>query len=325
MKSFFFSIAFLIVNAFPLLASNGDTSSIRSYQWFCNLLERSSSERLVVLIDSLLNETELSPEIILLVNDAVYKRSLDREKNSFEGINLYPGSKFYSNWKTSSLFVFAERIPADTAFTLNLISDDHDLFTIPISGKITSRFGWRDSAHHNGVDINLKRGDKIYAAFDGMVRVASRHNGYGNVVVVRHYNGLETLYAHLSKLKVKPGDIVFSGQLIGLGGSTGRSSGPHLHFETRFKGVPVNPEYFVDLDSAKLHASNVVVKASRGGLTAFPAEVEFHHVKKGETLAGIARRYAISVTRLREMNGLTKRSRVKVGETLRVKSFTGRY
>ncbi len=125
-------------------------------------------------------------------------------------------------------------------------------FTMPSAGKITSRFGYRHYRLHKGTDIDLRTGDPVYAAFDGKVRIARYSPSFGWLVVIRHYNGLESLYAHLSRLLVQPGDMVSSGQIIGKGGSTGRSTGSHLHFELRYKGLPFNPELLIDFESGAL-------------------------------------------------------------------------
>ena len=105
----------------------------------------------------------------------------------------------------------------------------------PYVGKVYSKFGYRRGRRHQGTDIPLKSGTPVAAAFDGRVRMSSYVSGYGNLVILRHENGLETFYGHLSKRQVSVGDWVRAGDIVGLGGSTGRSSGPHLHFETRYK------------------------------------------------------------------------------------------
>lgn len=129
-------------------------------------------------------------------------------------------------------------------------------FVAPVRGKLTSPYGWRArfGRMHRGVDLNLHVGDSVVSAFDGKVRLVKYEaNGYGNYVVVRHDNGLETVYGHLSRALVKPGQRVRAGQLIAKGGNTGRSTGPHLHFETRFMGLPVNPEAIIDFDNHVTH------------------------------------------------------------------------
>ncbi len=116
----------------------------------------------------------------------------------------------------------------------------------PFNGNITSGFGFRKYRYHLGMDIDLNVGDSVKCAFDGKVRIAQRSKTYGYVVVVRHSNGLETYYAHLSKLLVKPNEDVSAGTILGLGGNTGHSFGSHLHFEVRYRGQPINPNYLID-------------------------------------------------------------------------------
>jgi murein DD-endopeptidase MepM/ murein hydrolase activator NlpD len=93
-------------------------------------------------------------------------------------------------------------------------------------GTVTSPYGWRDDKPHQGVDLEVHLHDSILCSFDGKVRLARNYDGYGKVVIVRHYNGLETLYAHLNKIKVKDGDVVKVGHFIGTGGMTGNASVP---------------------------------------------------------------------------------------------------
>jgi murein DD-endopeptidase MepM/ murein hydrolase activator NlpD len=144
--------------------------------------------------------------------------------------------ELYDDWNNIRCHAKTSVIP--NTYKINL---KH--FAMPINQSIiTSNFGKRWGRNHNGVDIKAYHGDTIYSAFSGKVRVVKNDtNGYGNVIVIRHWNGLETVYGHLSKQIVKPNEIVEAGQAIGLAGNTGRSSGTHLHFETRFCGIPINP------------------------------------------------------------------------------------
>lgn len=126
----------------------------------------------------------------------------------------------------------------------------------PVRGQLTSPYGWRArfGRMHRGVDLNLRTGDSVVSAFEGKVRLVKYEaGGYGHYVVIRHPNGLETVYGHLSRTLVRPGQLVRAGQLIGKGGSTGRSTGPHLHFETRFMGLAVNPEAIIDFTNHVTH------------------------------------------------------------------------
>ena len=124
----------------------------------------------------------------------------------------------------------------------------------PFNGNITSGFGFRKYRYHLGMDIDLNIGDSVKCAFDGEVRIAQRSKTYGYVVVVRHPNGLETYYAHLSKLLVKPNEVVKAGTILGLGGNTGHSFGSHLHFEVRYRGQPINPNYLIDFQKKCVRA-----------------------------------------------------------------------
>lgn len=149
-------------------------------------------------------------------------------KNAFE--------ELYDGWDNVHCHARTEYVPA--SYKINLKN-----FSMPIKhNNITSNFGRRWGRNHNGVDIKAYQGDTIYAAFGGKVRVVKNDpNGYGNVIVIRHWNGLETVYGHLSKQIAKVNEHVEAGQPIGLAGNTGRSTGTHLHFETRFCGLPINP------------------------------------------------------------------------------------
>ena len=125
-----------------------------------------------------------------------------------------------------------DNLPAEISFW---VVDTLSSYRCPRQGKVYSPFGPRRRRRHQGVDLPLHTGDPVYAAFDGKVRLSKYHRGYGNLVIIRHENGLETFYGHLSRREVEPGDWVRAGEVIGLGGSTGRSNGPHLHFETRYQ------------------------------------------------------------------------------------------
>jgi murein DD-endopeptidase MepM/ murein hydrolase activator NlpD len=166
--------------------------------------------------------------------------------------------------------------------------------------------------------VDLNKGEPVVAAFDGKIRIAERRGGYGNVVVIMHPNGLETVYAHLSKLKVKEGQVVLSGQTIGLGGSTGHSTGSHLHFEVRYKGHAVNPATFISFTENKLYDNMIVFKKTRNGINAYPVNAGFHTVKKGETWTMIAKKYGMNYKELCQLNGTQKRYYLKPGQKIRV-------
>ena len=117
---------------------------------------------------------------------------------------------------------------------------------------MTSNYGYRPRFRrvHKGIDLNLAVGDTVRAAFSGKVRLTKyERKGYGYYVVLRHENGMETVYGHLSRFLVKPDQYVRAGEPIALGGNTGRSTGPHLHFETRYLGIAINPAAIIDFEN----------------------------------------------------------------------------
>lgn len=130
-------------------------------------------------------------------------------------------------------------------------------YHMPVPGAVTSNYGYRPRFRrmHRGVDMRLSTGDTVRAAFNGRVRIVNYEaGGYGNYVVLRHDNGLETVYGHFSKHLVKRNQYVKAGEPIGLGGNTGRSFGAHLHFETRYMGVAINPAAIIDFANATVHS-----------------------------------------------------------------------
>jgi murein DD-endopeptidase MepM/ murein hydrolase activator NlpD len=201
--------------------------------------------------------------------------------------------------------------------------------------RVTSNFGFRWGRWHTGTDIDLETGDPVYSTFDGMVRVVGFDgSGYGRYVMVRHYNGLETLYGHMSKPLVESGQIVKAGDILGLGGSTGRSSGSHLHYENRYEGNPFDPKYIFDWDTHQVRADHFTLTSQvwdylRGGSTSrneYEAgdkptytRTMLHRVRSGETLSSIASRYGMSASALAKKNRISLRSTLQVGQKLRIK------
>lgn len=207
------------------------------------------------------------------------------------------------------------------------VDSGYNEFVIPHPGRVTSRYGWRKGRYHNGIDISLNTGDTVVSAFSGKVRYA-RYNegGFGNLVVIRHYNGLETFYAHLSKHLVVPNQEVKAGDPIGLGGNTGRSRGSHLHFETRFYDAPMDPEVVIDFEKQELKNENLFVHsglfrpgASASYIAASASGAEYHRIRSGDTLGHIARKYGTSVSQICRLNNIRPTTTLKIGRTLRIR------
>jgi RNA polymerase sigma-54 factor len=185
---------------------------------------------------------------------------------------------------------------------------DSDEFCFPVRNVKTSNYGWRWERGHHGVDIRLNTGDPVRCAFSGVVRVATHMGGYGNCIVIRHPNGLETLYGHLSKINVRPHQQVTAGDVIGLGGSTGRSTGPHLHFECRFLYQTFDPEWIIDFDTYSLRTRQLHLDKTYFGI---------HKPRKGETLEYKADNSFIQETLPKKR----KRTKVASAPTLNLNDF----
>lgn len=248
---------------------------------------------------------------------------------------------FSKHWNTATTNPYygisAEQLPEATAIEL---VDSLELYHYPYKGNMSSRYGPRRGRPHQGVDLPLKTGDPIYAVFDGKVRYSAySSSGYGNLVIVRHNNGLETYYAHLSVRDVEAGDWVVAGQQIGQGGSTGRSSGPHLHFEVRYSGQTFDPERIINFTTGELRRKELLLKRRHFSIHSkfeqdfddeeevakqeeaerkAAAAVQYHTVRSGDTLSGIAKKYGTTVSRLCSLNGIKSTTTLSIGRRLRV-------
>ncbi|MBO7137562.1 MAG: peptidoglycan DD-metalloendopeptidase family protein [Bacteroidaceae bacterium] len=264
-----------------------------------------------------------------------------------------PAAGLYPTWDNEYARTYDVKLPSEYKIDLR---DFH----MPCDSRmVTSHYGYRRSfrRQHYGTDIKVFVGDTIRAAFSGKVRVAAfERKGYGNYVIIRHPNGLETVYGHMSRNLVKPNQIVKAGEVIGLGGNTGRSTGSHLHFETRFLGQFINPEKLFDFEAQDVKgdfylfhsngrgtmlASNNIVggeeemdEETAQALMAKEAESEafqqkkiqqmrakprthIHKVKSGETLSSIARKRGTTIDKLCRMNGIKRTSVLRPGQILK--------
>jgi len=216
-------------------------------------------------------------------------------------------------------------------------------YHIPVPGYVTSPYGYRPRFHrmHKGIDLKLNIGDTVRAAFTGRVRLTRfERGGYGFYVVLRHENGLETVYGHLSRFLVHPDQYVRAGQPIALGGNTGGSTGPHLHFETRFMGVAINPAAIFDFrnqvthtdyftfdkrtyDQARDYSPSERIAAARESHAAAESSVgsstSTYTVKNGDNLGRIASQHGMSLTELCSLNGFTRYAHIHPGDVLKVK------
>lgn len=233
----------------------------------------------------------------------------------------YPADYLYSGeWDNSTLNPYQVNITAlPDSFVINCSE-----FFPPIENVVTSEYGPRWGRFHAGIDLRVKVGDSIRCAFDGKIRITKMGKeriGYGHFIVVRHDNGLETLYGHLSKILVKPDQIVKAGEVVGLGGNTGRSTGPHLHFEIRFLGNAFNPRKMVDFENFVVYNDTYTIKKQEtfDELTAYLNNpTRYYKIKAGDTLSKVARDHRTTVNKLQKLNKLNHSSVIHPGQKIRV-------
>ncbi len=220
-------------------------------------------------------------------------------------------------WSTKRINVsrFDYRTMLDTFHIV--LANKGRTYVHPAIGAITSPFGLRRWLWHYGIDIKVKTGDTIRCAFDGIVRVIQNdRRGYGKVVVVRHPDGLETLYGHLSRSSVSGNQRINAGDIVGLGGNTGRSTGSHLHFEVRFYGEPFDPNSIIDFANYALREDTLVLTRNNFAYLAEARKTICHIVRKGETLGGIARRYGTTVKKICAINRIRPKTVLAIGRKL---------
>lgn len=272
------------------------------------------------------------------VDTIVLKQTIIRENTES------PAAQLYDDWSNRYAHR-ATQVP--DSFRIDLRH-----FCMPTPSRVvTSNFGSRWGRQHKGLDIKVYIGDTIRAAFSGKVRVVKYEGGgYGKYIVIRHNNGLETIYGHLSKQLVAEDQTVRAGEPIGLGGNTGRSTGSHLHFETRLCGVALNPalmfdfrnqdvvsDFYVYIKSNYEHesaeATRLRGKVGNGGYNRdevqgelannsnanfdSSADMRYHKVKSGETLVSIAEKRGVTIDTICKLNHITKGKAVRPGQILR--------
>lgn len=274
---------------------------------------------------------------VILYSNNTWKYILDREVARDSTI-------FEKYWDTTTLFPYRDvdlsELPQSIVIEL---LDSVTSYHCPYQGSIhpNGKFGPRRRRQHQGIDLPLKTGDPIYATFSGRVRISQyNYGGYGNLIIIRHDNGLETYYGHLSERLVEANQWVEAGQIIGRGGSTGRSTGPHLHFETRYYGHSFDPERLIDFKNGILCRETFLLKKSFFSIYSnagqdFDDELaneeedkkelaeqnarRYHTIRRGDTLGALARKYGTTVNNLCRLNGIKPTTILRIGKTLRVR------
>ena len=235
----------------------------------------------------------------------------------------YPAFGLYPDWNNTRVHAFGNSLVVPDTFRIDMTG-----FVMPTTNtKITSKFGPRRRRLHNGIDVKVYIGDTIRSAFSGKVRMVKyERRGYGKYVVIRHENGLETIYGHLSKQLVNEDQYVEAGEVIGLGGNTGRSTGSHLHFETRFLGQAINPALLFDFEKQDIVTDSYLFMKgknryrrsnARGAVVASNGDTQYYKVRKGDSLSRISQKTGVSIDRLCKLNGITRRTTLRVNQVLK--------
>lgn len=309
------------------------TESVKKEIAFYKTVANKSQEDIYDMVDSLFELDSIPYALINQINLYVammpehIELPADFEIVEEDG-SPYPANAYYHYWNNKQSWYYPDSIHRNDSTLVLVLADKnkgmryhHPLCQKSLRryyGTVTSPYGWRDGKAHNGVDLELHHYDSILNMFDGKVRVARTMGGFGKVVIVRHYNGLESLYAHMSKIRVHEGDTVKAGQLLGHGGQTGNATGTHLHMEVRFKGLPVNPAHIISFQDKELYSDTLILKKYKSRYIAYPYGKEFHIVTKKDSPYKIAKRYGMSLTALCELNNITSKTKLLVGQKIKI-------
>jgi murein DD-endopeptidase MepM/ murein hydrolase activator NlpD len=305
--------------------------------WQILFMMKKSFLILLFLASSLIAKSTASLQsfdYVLPTDTVPYVFDEDEMTDYNDSLVSFPAYDLYCGWDTVNTHSakFDISTLSDSTREIALYDKNSCGYVHPFLGKVTSNFGPRKKRYHYGVDIDLETGDAVGSAFDGKVRIAKKSKSYGNVIVVRHSNGLETYYAHLSKINVEIGQEVYAGEIIGLGGNTGHSHGSHLHFEIRYLGQPINPVDIISFSDHKLICDTLslskktfdyVTEAKKAAAKNYASSKGFkkskvHVVKKGDTLSAIARRYGTTTKLLCQKNGIKTTSTLRLGQKLKL-------
>lgn len=333
------------------LAAEADTAAVAAASDSVMVLGRRMHKDAVAPVKSgempLTNAIDTLPTAVNGVSVVLYNDNTWRylKSDSF----IADSRVFTDNWNDTDVNPY--KMPIDSlpeTWSLWLV-DSLSSYHAPATGRVSSRFGMRHGRRHQGVDLALNIGTPLYCVFDGKVRFTGWKGGYGQLVIIRHNNGMETFYGHMSRIDVHKGDVVHAGDVIGLSGNTGRSTGPHLHFETRYDGLAMDPQRIIDFNTGYLSHRMMVLKRryfdetsrydqnfddefllveddkkaleaqrKKAEAEALKAQV-WHTVRNGENLGSIAKKYKTSVNAICRMNGIKNPNAIRAGRRLRVR------
>lgn len=280
------------------------------------------------------------PESIVLENDhSTPIDPLSIETNSSatfisESYQIPAYELYNKSWSTEFISQENLQIPFSNQQLKIVLTQPNSPFYFPCQGTILQSFSNKAKKQHWGIDIQTNANDPVVACFDGVVRLVREFDQYGNVIIIRHYNGLETIYGHLGKVDVKPGQRIQAGELIGTCPAY-HDDDEYLHFETRFFNQPFNPQLFIDKETHRLLSDTLVLtpqdmvetsttqsvatNSSTSNTSATTSAANIHVVKEGDTLYKISRQYNISVEKILQLNHLKENSILSLGQKIRIR------
>ena len=265
-----------------------------------------AQEHHALMQQNLIAYNKLIPQIMNVVDSSLVLNQLLNKESDLDAMMA-------DGWDEQWLETYSTKNPKDT-FAIDV--KEH---CIPVPGHVTSAYGWRWGRMHKGIDLKLYVGDTVRAAFTGKISTtAYQARGYGYYVKIRHINGLETVYGHLSRILVKPNQVVKAGDPIALGGNTGRSTGPHLHFETKLMGMTINPAEIFDFKNQVAHTDTYMFYKKKQQNSAVNSYAT-HRIKSGESLSSIAKKYRTTVSQLCRLNGIKSNKILRIGSVIRVR------
>jgi LysM repeat protein len=302
-------------------------------------------------------QTNAQNSLFKVPDNSEIELKLDSIEYQDSTMELFPADDLYKNlWNCTNIkYPKTEFARKNDTIVFTLVgTNDHPYFH-PYHGKVISKFGPRHGRMHTGTDVKLHLGDSVFCAFDGKVRLAQKFSGYGNLVLVRHKNGIETLYAHLKSIKVKVNDTIRAGELVGLGGRTGRATTEHLHFETRIFGDPFDSNKYIDFENYCLRSNLIFYKnkqitidvdkfkvepikapapllaaktdstnlKNNSNVSSVPVDKNGegyiqHIIRSGDNLWSIAKKYNTTVKSICEINKITVHQILKIGMILTI-------
>ena len=355
MKKLLISLLFILVAlpAFSQDNNQGNEEKQEKKKWFQRLFTKQPVEihdTVYIFVNEYLNEEEEETDLVEEERTGAIPMPFDtlNTDDKFQKVILFDNGSwayyeipkpdipdFISNdhWMTKQVHAYTDVNVQDLPEEVDVVlCDSTHGFHVPGDGPVVSPYKVRKGHNHQGVDLDVEFGGPIYAAFDGIVRVAlpSRYTGgYGNVVVLRHANGLETYYGHMTHYVVSPDDLVKAGEIIGYCGSTGRSTGPHLHFETRYRGQSFDPERIIDFKTGTLRDTVFTLKKHYFSIYSHEGQSDkeskaasgrvIYVVKKGDTLGSIAKKNGTTVSKLCKLNNISEKKMLRIGQKIIVR------